>query len=209
MIFIVNAENRAFFEKDLAQMHRHRKAVFVDRLGWNVPVIDGKEIDAYDRPETVYLIARSEHDSQVLASARLLPTLAPHLMGEVFAHTCTSARPSGANIWEASRFCSSPLTPGRRERLRLLWNMLCAIMETSLLFGIEQIIFTANSMLLPLALECGWQAATLGPTLPDGDDEFTAVHVRITVEGLASLRQRFGIAGPVTRFVTPRLRIAA
>jgi len=209
MIFIVNAENRACFEKDLLQMHRHRKAVFVDGIGWNVPVVDDLEIDAYDRDDTTYLIARAGRDSPVLASARLLPTLAPHLMGDVFAHACGGAPPRGATIWEASRFCPAPTLPNRRVRLQLLWEILCGVMETSLLFGIERIVFTANAALLPLALECGWRASTLGPTLSDGNDRITAVSVEIEPGGLRDLRLRFGIAGPVTRFVTPRWDIAA
>lgn len=208
MIFIVNAENRLFFEADLVQMHRQRKAVFVDTIGWNVPVLDDMEVDCYDREDTTYLLARSEQ-GQLLASARLVPTLTSHLMSDLFAHACDGSPPRGPTIWEASRFCATPLIRGRRARLDLLWKIFCAIMETSLLFGIEQIIFTANAALLPLALNCGWHASMLGPTLPDGDDEVTAVRVLITLDGLRTIRQRFCIAGPTTRFVTPRLGIAA
>ena len=66
-----------------------------------------------------------------------------------------------------------------------------------------------NAALLPLALECGWSAARLGPTLPDGDDEITAVVASITPEGLRAVRGRLGISGPVTRFPLPAVKIAA
>lgn len=207
MIVIVNPENRCCFQSDLLEMHRHRKAVFIDGIGWNVPVTDDMEIDSYDREDTTYLIARAEHDPQVLASARLLPTVTPHLMSDLFVHACNGAPPRGPAIWEASRFCTTPQRMSRRTRLNLLWQIFCAILETSLLFGVEEIVFTANAALLPLALHCGWQARVLGPTLPDGEDELTAVAVRITLEGLRTLRERFGIAAPITRF--PRLSLAA
>lgn len=209
MIFIVTAENRACFEQDLLQMHRHRKAVFVDRIGWNVPVVDDLEIDAYDRSDTTYLIARTEHGSPILASARLLPTLNAHLMSDVFAHACDGSPPHGPAIWEASRFCAAPTLHSRRHRLQLLWEIFCGVMETSLLFGIERIIFSANAALLPLALQCGWRASALGPTLPDGRDQVTAVGVEVEPSGLRAIRRRFGIAGPITRFITPRWDIAA
>lgn len=209
MIFIVNAENRAHFEAELKEMHRQRKAVFIDQMGWQLSVRGDMEVDAYDRPDTVYLIACSDKTGDVLASARLLPTIRPHLMSDVFPHTCCGGCPISLAIWEASRFCTSTLVRGPRSRLLLLWQTFCAIMETTLLFGVEQIIFTANSALLPLALNCGWRASLLGPTLPDGDDQVTAVSVRMTTDGLGVLRQRFGITGPVTRFVAPKLRIAA
>lgn len=203
MIFIVNAENRDVFDADLRQMHRDRKRVFVDGIGWKVPVRDDMEVDSYDRADTTYLIARCEKDGSVLASSRLLPTVGPHLMSDLFAHACNGQPPSGPRVWEASRFCFTPTRRCRRTRLLLLWQTFCAIMETALLFDIEQITFTANAALLPLALQCGWDAKVLGPTLPDGRDQITAVVVRVTTEGLRAVRKRFGIAGPITRFITP------
>lgn len=211
MIFIINAENRALFEPDIAEMHRQRKAVFVDEAGWNVPVIGDMEIDSYDRDDTTYLIAKPDPDSgEVLASARLLPTVQPHLMSDLFLDACGGIAPSGPAIWEVSRFCVSRELTNRRRRLALVWETVCAVMETALLFGVEQVTFVASSALLPLALNCGWHAATLGPTLKDGDDEMTAVAATITPAGLRNVRRRLGLSGPVTRFPIPAAaRIAA
>lgn len=210
MIFIVNAENRSLFEPDLIEMHRQRKAVFVDDAGWSVPVVGDLEIDRYDRDDTTYLIAKTTADSaEVLASARLLPTTTPHLMSDLFLNLCLGAVPRGPAIWEVSRFCVNRRLRSRRTRLALLWEVACGVMETALLFGVEQITFVASSALLPLTLDCGWQAATLGPTLPDGDDAVTAVVATITPEGLRTARRRFGIASPVTRFPVPARRVAA
>ncbi|AMN47862.1 hypothetical protein ACG33_12280 [Steroidobacter denitrificans] len=203
MIFIVNAENRRFLDSALMQMYRHRKAVFVDELGWNIPHAGGLEMDRYDREDTIYLVARHRGERRIQASARLLPTLGPHLMSDVFPHTLHGGIPRGERIWEASRFCPAPDLGGRRRRLALLWEVFCGLMETSLLFGIERIVFQAGTALLPLALRCGWDAAVLGPTLPCGNDRVTAVGVDITLQGLRSMRERFGIPSPVTRFVTP------
>ena len=209
MIVIVNAENRRLFSGELRQMHRHRKIVFVDRLHWHTPTVGELEVDAYDHVDTTYLIARCGHTSDVLASARLLPTTRPHLMSEVFAHACSAGPPCGPRVWEASRFCTSPSITSRPARLALLWELLCGIMETCLLYGVEQITFTANAALLPLVLRCGWDARALGPTLPDRDDEVTAVAVRVSPSGLQALRQRFDIHGPVTRFPSTLVRVAA
>lgn len=209
MIFIVNAENRRFLGSDLLQMHRHRKTVFVDGLGWNVPHAGGLEVDRYDREDTIYLIARHRDECQIQASARLLPTLGPHLMSDIFPHALHGGVPRGARIWEASRFCPAPGLGGPRTRLALLWEVFCGVMEASLLFGIDRIVFMAGATLLPLALRCGWDATVLGPTLPDGNDRVTAVGVDVTPRGLRSIRERFGVPEPVTRFVTPASGIAA
>lgn len=210
MILIINAENRLLFAAELMEMHRQRKAVFVDRQGWNVPVIGDMEIDSYDSVQATYLIAMDDDGAQtVLASARLLPTIRPHLMADLFLAACGGVVPSGPSIWEVSRFCVNPRIVKRRQRVELLWQMVCAVIETTLLHGVDKVTFVANAALLPLALDCGWQAARLGPTLPDGDDEVTAVVASITPEGLRAVRSRLGIDGPVTRFPLPGIKIAA
>jgi hypothetical protein len=73
-------------------------------------------------------------------------------------------------------------------------------METALLYGIDQVIFAANRALLPLALRSGWQARTLGPTLPDDRDQVTAAAALITPEGLRCVRERHDLPVPVMRF---------
>lgn len=210
MIFIVDAHNRALFERDLLEMHRQRKAAFVDAAGWNVPVSGDMEIDRYDSHDTTYLLAKTEANAgELLASVRLLPTIGPHLMSDLFLDACSGSPPRGPAVWEVSRFCVNPRLKNRRVRLQLLWEMVCGVIETSLLFGIEQVTFVANAALLPLVLNCGWNAQRLGPTLPDGDDELTAVVATIEPRALRDVRRTFAIAGPVSRFPSAAARIAA
>jgi acyl-homoserine lactone synthase len=204
MIFIVTAENRELFCSELNEMYRQRKQVFVDRLGWNIPVVQDMEIDRYDRDETIYLIAKAALDAPVLASVRLLPTVGPHLMSDVFPSACDGGPPCGPSIWEVSRFCIAPDVHSCRARIGLVWDIVCGVTETALRFGIEHVTFATNGALLPLVLECGWQAEPLGPTLPDGEDEITAVAAATTTDGLRNVRRRFGVPYPVTRFVTHR-----
>jgi acyl-homoserine lactone synthase len=210
MILIINAENRSLFESELIEMHRQRKAVFVDGYGWNVPVRGDMEVDGYDGESTTYLIAKPGlTGTEVVASARLLPTVRAHLMADLFVAACDGNVPSGPSIWEVSRFCVSPRVESRRTRVDLLWEMACGVMETALLYGVEKVTFVANAALLPLAMQCGWSAVRLGPTLPDGNDEITAVAASITPEGLRATRGRLGVHGPVTRFPLPARKIAA
>lgn len=210
MILIINAENRSLFESELIEMHRQRKAVFVDDYGWSVPVKGDMEMDGYDGEGTTYLIAKAgSSGAEVIASARLLPTIRSHLMADLFVAACGGNVPSGPCIWEVSRFCVSPRIESRRRRVELLWEMACGVMETALLYGVEKVTFVANAALLPLAMQCGWSAVRLGPTLPDGDDEITAVAASITPQGLRATRDRLGVHGPVTRFPLPAIKIAA
>jgi len=200
MIFIANAENRWQFEDDLTEMHRQRKSVFVDRAGWKLNVVSDLEIDGYDRQDTMYLLAKDVANGSLLASVRLLSTLRPHLMSDLFGQSFPAGVPRGPNVWEVSRFCTTPKIQDRATRLSLLWQVICGVMETSLVYGIDQVIFAANRALLPLAMTCGWEARILGSTSRDGDDDVTAVAAAVTPYGLRLVRERHSVPAPVIRF---------
>jgi acyl-homoserine lactone synthase len=200
MIFVVNAQNHRLFQADLVQMCRQRKAVFVDGAGWQLPVIGDMEMDAHDREDTLYLLAKNRPEGQVLASVRLLTTTGPHLMCELFDAADRETIPRGPTVWEASRFCTAPGIRGRGRRHALLWEIICGVMETGLLYGIEEVIFAAGRALLPLALHCGWEARVLARRLRQPDDEVTALAAAITAAGLRRVRRLHGIPAPAIRF---------
>jgi acyl-homoserine lactone synthase len=198
MIFVVDAGNRKHFAADLAAMHCQRKAVFVDRAGWKISVVASQEIDRYDSLlDTVYLLAKDEPRGPVLASTRLIMTTGPHLMQDLYSEAYRAALPCGPATWEVSRYCTAPGVGGRSKRLGLLWEIICGLMETSLKRSADQLIFAANRALLPLALECGWEARAVGPTMTDGSDEVTAVVATITSDGLRNVRERHGLSEQV------------
>jgi acyl-homoserine lactone synthase len=161
MIHIVTAENRHLFRHALMEMHRQRKAVFIDELGWDLEAPEGFEIDAFDAEAAIYLIAAEAPRAPVLASLRLLPTDRPHLMSEVFAHLCEQGVPCAATTWEASRFCPAP-GASAAERRRLVATMIAGAVETALLFGIETITYVAGAAVAPLATQAGWRVEALG-----------------------------------------------
>jgi N-acyl-L-homoserine lactone synthetase len=200
MVFIVNAENRHLFERDLLEMHQQRRRVFVDGLGWPLPLSGALELDQYDAHDVMYLLVKDDLGARLRASVRLLRTDRPHPLLDLFPGLCSDQVPQGADVWEVSRFCASPALTSRRERLALLWQIICASLETALLFDIERLTFVANRALRPLALNCGWDAVSLGSTQPDRHDEVTAIAASVTRAGLRRVRQRFGISGPVIRF---------
>ena len=94
-------------------------------------------------------------------------------------------------------------------RLQLLWEIICGSLDTALASGLERLTFVANRALRPLAVGCGWEATVLGPTLPDRNDEVTAVGVSVTHAGLERVRDRFGIRGPVVELGALPVRVAA
>lgn len=98
------APRRKFTTTEICDMHRLRARVFHDRLGWDVDVIDGLEIDGYDSIEPCYMMMR-EPDGTLRGCWRILPTQGPYMLKDSFPQLLHSAKPpSDPRIWELSRF---------------------------------------------------------------------------------------------------------
>src|SRR3546814_16877834 len=86
-------------------MFASRKSLFVDLLKWDLPVLEGRyEIDQFDDEYARYLILADRGDGH-LGSARLLPTMRPHILDSLYAGLCAAARPRRTSVVENTRFC--------------------------------------------------------------------------------------------------------
>lgn len=95
-------------------LDRYRYDVFVRKLGWQLDTPSGIERDQFDRPETVYVIARNQ-EQQIIGCARLLPTTRPYLLGSLFPQLLRDQPvPCSDEIWELSRFAAVDLQGSRR-----------------------------------------------------------------------------------------------
>ena len=94
------------FENAIAQ-YRHK--IFIERLGWQLPVENGMERDQFDRKDTLYVIAR-DGKGAICGCARLLPTTGPYLLGDVFPNLLPDTpAPRDESIWELSRFAAASI----------------------------------------------------------------------------------------------------
>lgn len=105
MLHMVDPFDPAEEREVLRRMFEARKEVFVDLLGWDVPVLDGRyEIDQFDDEHAIYLVVAGR-DGSHLASARLLPTTRPHILADLYGELCEEDVPRGSDIYEVTRFC--------------------------------------------------------------------------------------------------------
>lgn len=90
----------------LDSMYRLRAEVFHDRLGWDVRVEGGREHDWFDLIGPHYLVARSSGNlAQAIGCCRLLPTVGPNMLRDVFPCLLDGApAPCDEHEWEVSRF---------------------------------------------------------------------------------------------------------
>ena len=177
-------------------MFAARKQVFIDQLKWDLPVLDGRfELDQFDTPDARYLILLDPEDLRHRASARLLPTTAPHLLGDIYPHLCADGAPSGKGVWEISRFCLDPAqTPNERREARN--QLVTALAGYALQYGISDYVGIAEAGWYHSISKFGWSCRTLGPVHRDRNCRIVALHIAIDEDTLPGLK-RTGTYAPL------------
>lgn len=149
----------------LRTMFEARKRVFIDLLGWDVPVLAGRyEVDQFDDAHAVYLVL-TDADGRHRASARLLPTLRPHILDTLFPSLCDEPIPRGTATLEITRFClERRSTAGERRQARD--ELVRGLVAYALANGVERYTGVADLPWLQQILGFGWRARRLGRPKP-------------------------------------------
>lgn len=161
-IHVISAANRHLYRATLDSYFRIRYDVFARERGWKaVERSDERDIDAFDRDDTVYLIAID--NDRVVGGQRLVPTTSPHMLSEIFADlAAVKGIPIGPSIWEASRY----FVVRERRSGRTDCTMLAGVQEFGLEEGISHYSAVIETWWLPRLHEAGFTVRPLGlPTL--------------------------------------------
>jgi len=194
---IANVTNFDHYARELDAMHRHRRRIFVDLLGWRA--LSGPkehEADTFDGPDATYILVLDE-DGVYRASARLLPTTGAHMMAELFRAFVDGPPPRGPDILEWSRHCPGdpawPAAINEAARLALHTGVLAYALER----GVRAFTAVMDRGLLRRARSYGWDCTPLGPPRAYGEGEAIAVLNPVCAAHLEALRARAGVTGPV------------
>jgi N-acyl-L-homoserine lactone synthetase len=180
-------EHPALFD----QMFRSRAAVFHERLGWEVTVEGGREMDRYDEEaDPVYLVAVDD-DWRVLGSLRLLATTEPTMLRSEFAHFFDDAVDVAApTIWECTRFCVPPaLDRSARNASTISAELLIGLCELCLASGIEYVLGVYETPMTRIYARIGWSPEPLALARPEIGDINVGIW-EATPAALSSMRQR-------------------
>jgi N-acyl-L-homoserine lactone synthetase len=165
MIRLIQGSERHRYPVEIEAMHRLRTAVFHDRMGWPVTVIDGWERDGFDEINPLYVLVTNE-SGKVRGSARLLPTTGPNMLSEVF----SDLLPGGMDVrspttWESSRFSvqqddadqfSGQVNPVTGE-------LLSGIVEVGIRAGLEFVVTVMDVSVERVLRRAGCPCERLGP----------------------------------------------
>ncbi|MEO7065484.1 MAG: acyl-homoserine-lactone synthase [Rhodanobacter sp.] len=169
---------------------RYRYRVFVEQLGWDLPVVDGCfERDQFDRSDTIYVIARDE-DGSICGCARLLPTTRPYLLQELFPFLLAEPTqpPAQDDVWELSRFTAN--IGGDAEHGRAEWAirpMLTMVVRRALQLGVRRLIGVTFLSMERLFRRIGIHAHRAGPARRIDNRMVVACWIDIDAQTLCAL----------------------
>ena len=196
MLHLVTKDNRALYRRELEDLYRVRKSVFVDELGWRLKVTDGREIDDYDDDAAIYGIG-FDCDGRVTMSGRYRPTTNNSMLMDVFAHALDPdvGQLNGPATWEFSRgFCLE--TGGKRHNQQRRAMLMLTPLELAFASGITSYIAFSEVRLLPLFINMGWRVKLLGDPISYGEGEGVAYRVEVSEDAIRQMREAYGLPAP-------------
>ncbi len=147
-------------------MYEFRHEMFVHRLGWSLPLIQGTERDQYDHENTVYFMAHNG-DGEVTACARLLPTTGSYMLPELFPELLGAApAPNDSTTWELSRFAIDVRSTREGCVLSLskpTLELLGSVIAFSRQRGIEQLALVTSIAIEKLLMRAGVGVQRIAP----------------------------------------------
>ena len=202
MILTIDALNMHRFPTILEDMFQLRARVFAGRLGWDVTITDGKEIDDFDNMNPSYIVGLDD-EMNVISCARVLQTMGPHMLSDVFDAILDGEPPvRSPNIWESTRFCVDTQRIKSAESKTTVSKATCELMvgilEYSKAAGITDII-TVIDPVMDRVLKRSDNAphGYVGKTVPMGTVSALAALLDCTDDRIQRVRNFAGIEGDV------------
>ncbi|PTL81866.1 acyl-homoserine-lactone synthase [Vitiosangium sp. GDMCC 1.1324] len=193
-IHVIHAGNRHHYEEALEQHHRIRHDIYVGERKWmELERPDGREIDQFDTDKAVYLLG-IEPGRGVVGGSRLVPTLGPNLMSDVFPELANvRGLPRAYDIFEWTRIF---IIPAKRESGRLSQAagiVYCGILEFCLSQHIRQLSVVCEDYWIPRLQALGWSPVRLGEAILKDDMSIVGITCDMTEEALAKTRSTYSI----------------
>ena len=196
-IHLVTWDNRKHYRKVLERYFRIRYDIYVKQRRWRAvarPI--NIEIDAFDHEHTLYVLAL-DTNGKIVGGSRLVPTLEPHLMSEVFPVLAGGKPPRAAEIFEWTRFFVVPSLRTQGAPSPIAGLVLCGLLETAQRVGIRQISVVCETFWPKRLRALGWTLTELGDVLEHPDGDIIALLIDVTPEAVEQTRRAYGITGVI------------
>ncbi|MEZ5669114.1 MAG: acyl-homoserine-lactone synthase [Alphaproteobacteria bacterium] len=184
----------------MQQMFELRYRVFYERMGWDVTVDNGREIDRYDSLSPYYFLALDDSE-RVIGTWRLLPTTGPYMLPDIFSVLMDGEPvPRSARIWECSRFAIEDDGNGEHSAQqihRITGELFCGLIEYCLEMGIDEVVTVYDLRIARLLPRIGCQPVWKTAIKRIGVTAALAGRFLINHQVLDACRRRNEIVGSV------------
>jgi len=201
MILMITPENKHHYEQELDDYYRLRHRIYNTWLGWDIPHIDGREIDEYDHEDTVSILSITP-DGKVDAGVRMIPTLSHFMIADVFSDIWEGREiPSADGIWEFSRYVIDwDLHNRDRDAIRRVGaGIACAVMEYCLMNDVSELIAVLDTNWEPRVTGSFGDPIWKSNELVIGTTPSVGVHYRTPWQNLQMLRRKFTFGSPIVK----------
>jgi acyl homoserine lactone synthase len=200
MMQLVTHDLYGEFVDDLAEMHRLRYRVFKERLGWDVQVSGGMEIDEFDALHPAYLLQRGS-DDRLQGCVRLLPSAGPNMLRDTFPALLDGrSAPASPKIWESSRFALDAVpNPSKAAGglARATYELFAGMIEFGLSRRLTDIATVTDIRMERILRRAGWPLVRIGqPRMLDATLA-VAGYLKVSVDSLARVRRNGDLRRPV------------
>lgn len=198
MIIALSGADQALFPELFEQSSRLRHRVFVEEMGWeDLRRPDGREFDQFDDEHAVHHFC--VRDGVVVGYQRMLSTMRPNLLSDVFPELCEGAPPHDPRIWELTRYCVAPeFRDGRRGVSTVGSELIAGFVEWGMSCGVTSVIIEFEPMWVLRAMQLQFFARPLGYQCKIGNQQIVATQVSFTQKTLDTIWSFRGHHAPVT-----------
>jgi acyl-homoserine lactone synthase len=196
-IHIVDWAVRDRYRDHLERYFRIRHDIYVEKRGWKAiarPI--AMEIDAFDTKSAIYLLG-IDAQSNIVGGSRLVPTVRPHLLADVFPVLAPGGAPRAADIFEWTRFFVVPELTEKGRPSKAAGVVLCGLLEACLFLRISKVSVVCEAFWPERLRALGWGITVLGDVLDHPDGDIIGLLIDVTHDALASTRKIYEIDGPV------------
>lgn len=195
-LHVVSHANRHLYREPLEEYFRLRHQIYVEERRWTqIARADGREIDQFDTPDTIYLMAME--GSRVVGSHRLVPTSGPTLMSDLFPQLALRGLVRSPFAYELSRVFVVRDRRGDQVQPRVESIIMAGTMEFALIEGLSQFTIVMETWWLPRFQELGWNPRALGVPVDINGMSCIGVMVNVTEEAWRETCRKRSVDRPV------------
>lgn len=199
MLQLIAPSTYSAFSEAIAEMRRLRYRVFKVRLDWDVQADGEMEQDHFDDLHPIYLLQR-DSNGRVCGCARLLPTLGPTMLRDVFP-SLLHDEPMRASpaIWESSRFAVDPPESAPKAAGGIAvgtYELFAGLVEFGLAKELREIVTVTDTRLERILRRASWPLRRIGPPVQIGKTLAVAGFLEVSSAALFRLREAGGLQGP-------------